>query len=40
VYQRMGQPCRRCGTPIRFEQFGPVGEERHSYWCPKCQPRS
>ena len=40
VYQRMGQPCRRCGTPIRFEQFGPVGEERHSYWCPNCQPRS
>jgi endonuclease-8 len=36
----MGQPCRRCGTPIRFEQFGPVGEERHSYWCPNCQPRS
>jgi endonuclease-8 len=38
VYQRAGQPCRRCGTLIRFEEFGPVGEERHSYWCPNCQP--
>jgi endonuclease VIII len=38
VYQRLGQPCRRCGTPIRFEELGPLGEERHSYWCPHCQP--
>lgn len=38
VYQRLGQPCRRCGTPIRFEELGPPGEERHSYWCPHCQP--
>jgi endonuclease VIII len=38
VYQRSGQPCRRCGTPIRFEELGPRGEERHSYWCPHCQP--
>jgi endonuclease VIII len=38
VYQRSGQPCRRCGTPIRIEELGPRGEERHSYWCPHCQP--
>jgi endonuclease-8 len=38
VYQRSGQPCRRCGTLIRFEELGPRGEERHSYWCPHCQP--
>jgi endonuclease VIII len=40
VYQRTGQPCRRCGTPILFEELGPAGEERHSYWCPNCQPGS
>ena len=38
VYHRAGQPCRRCGTLIRFEELGPAGEERHSYWCPNCQP--
>jgi endonuclease VIII len=38
VYQRSGQPCRRCGTPIRTDELGPRGEERHSYWCPHCQP--
>lgn len=38
VYGRSGQPCRRCGTPIRFDELGPLGQERHSYWCPRCQP--
>ena len=38
VYGRAGQPCRRCGTPIRFAELGPAGEERHIYWCPNCQP--
>ncbi len=38
VFERPGQPCRRCGTPIRSEEFGPVGQERRSYWCPRCQP--
>ena len=38
VYQRSGQPCRRCGTPIRTDELGPRGEERRSYWCPRCQP--
>jgi len=39
VYGRKGQPCRRCGTPIRqAEQEGYEGE-RITYWCPSCQPR-
>lgn len=38
VFERTRQPCRRCRTPIAFEEFGPVGQERTSYWCPRCQP--
>jgi endonuclease-8 len=38
VFERPGQPCRRCRTPIRTEEFGPLGRERRSYWCPHCQP--
>lgn len=38
VFERPGQPCRRCGTAIRSESFGPAGMERLSYWCPRCQP--
>ena len=38
VHERPGQPCRRCGTPIKTEEFGPPGQERRSYWCPRCQP--
>ena len=38
VFERPGQPCRRCGTAIRTEEFGPLGQERRSYWCPRCQP--
>ena len=38
VFERPGQPCRRCGTSIRTEEFGPPGQERRSYWCPRCQP--
>jgi endonuclease-8 len=38
VFERQGEPCRRCGTPIRMEEFGPLGRERRSYWCPRCQP--
>ena len=34
VYERGGQPCRRCGSSIqRREQ-----NLRSTYWCPKCQP--
>jgi formamidopyrimidine-DNA glycosylase len=33
VYDREGQPCRRCGTPIeRITQAG-----RSTYFCPHCQ---
>jgi endonuclease-8 len=38
VFERAGQPCRRCGTTISTEEFGPVTQERRSYWCPRCQP--
>lgn len=38
VYGRGGRPCRRCGTPIRVAHQGPVGQERPTYWCPRCQP--
>ena len=34
VYDREGQPCRRCRTPIeRIVQAG-----RSTYFCPRCQP--
>lgn len=33
VYDREGEPCRRCGTAIqRIEQGG-----RSTYWCRRCQ---
>ncbi|HXT48691.1 MAG TPA: zinc finger domain-containing protein, partial [Gemmatimonadaceae bacterium] len=33
VYDRAGNPCRRCGTPIeRIVQSG-----RSTYFCPGCQ---
>ncbi len=35
VYGREGEPCPRCGTPIRREPF----MNRSSYSCPRCQPR-
>ena len=36
VYERGGQPCRKCGTRIEYRKQGP--EVRGTYWCPKCQP--
>lgn len=33
VYERKGEPCRVCGTPIRHAVLG----QRSTYWCPKCQ---
>ena len=33
VYDRAGQPCRRCRTPIRRLVIG----QRSSYYCPRCQ---
>jgi formamidopyrimidine-DNA glycosylase len=35
VYGREGEPCSRCGTPIRRDPF----MNRSSYSCPHCQPR-
>ena len=35
VYGREGQPCPRCGTPVRRDPF----MNRSSYTCPRCQPR-
>jgi formamidopyrimidine-DNA glycosylase len=35
AYGREGEPCRRCGTLIRREQF----MNRSSFSCPRCQPR-
>jgi len=38
AYGQEGEPCRRCGTPIRRVAF----MNRSSYYCPRCQrpPRS
>jgi formamidopyrimidine-DNA glycosylase len=33
VYERDGQPCRHCGTPIRKLAQG----QRSTYFCPSCQ---
>lgn len=33
VYQRTGQPCRRCGTPIRRILIAGRG----THYCPRCQ---
>jgi endonuclease VIII len=35
VYERAGQPCRRCGTPI--EALGQGEDNRTTWWCPGCQ---
>jgi formamidopyrimidine-DNA glycosylase len=35
VYGREGEPCPRCGTPIRRDAF----MNRSSFSCPVCQPR-
>ncbi|NBE81870.1 bifunctional DNA-formamidopyrimidine glycosylase/DNA-(apurinic or apyrimidinic site) lyase [Micromonospora rubida] len=35
AYGREGEPCRRCGRPMRREAF----MNRSSYSCPRCQPR-
>ncbi|WP_262851757.1 bifunctional DNA-formamidopyrimidine glycosylase/DNA-(apurinic or apyrimidinic site) lyase [Mumia quercus] len=35
VYGQEGEPCSRCGTPIRRDSF----MNRSSFTCPRCQPR-
>jgi len=38
VFKRPGQPCRRCGELIRVARQGDVpGQERLTWWCPRCQ---
>ena len=34
VYRRLGEPCRRCSTPIVSAELG----GRNAWWCPTCQP--
>ena len=36
VYGRAGDPCRKCGTPIRIRAQG--RDARLTYWCERCQP--
>ena len=36
VYERAGEPCRTCGTPIRRIVQG----QRATYFCPRCQSRT
>ena len=33
VYERKGQPCRVCGTPVSHSVMG----QRSTYWCGTCQ---
>ncbi len=35
VYGRAGQPCPRCGAPVRRDPF----MNRSAFSCPRCQPR-
>jgi formamidopyrimidine-DNA glycosylase len=36
VYGRVGEPCRRCGTPIVGLRVG----QRGTHVCPRCQPQN
>ena len=36
VYERAGEPCYDCGTPIAMERQG--AHDRSTYYCPRCQP--
>jgi endonuclease VIII len=38
VFERSGQPCRRCGTAIKSARQGQPPADRVTYWCPLCQP--
>ena len=37
VFERVGQPCRVCGTPIGSGRVGRPPHDRITYWCPVCQ---
>ena len=34
AYQRDGQPCRRCRTPLALDR---IDGGQTTYYCPKCQ---
>jgi endonuclease VIII len=38
VYERAGEPCLRCRTPIQRADQGTAPYRRSTYWCPACQP--
>ena len=38
VYERRGEPCLRCRTPISYAVQGEAPRQRSTYWCPTCQP--
>jgi endonuclease-8 len=38
VFERGGQPCRRCGTRVLVAEQGALPRARLTYWCPRCQP--
>jgi endonuclease-8 len=40
VYERAGEACLRCRTPIRRAEQGTPPRQRSTYWCPSCQPGS
>jgi formamidopyrimidine-DNA glycosylase len=33
VYDRAGEPCKRCGTPVKSVRLG----QRSAFYCPRCQ---
>ena len=35
VYQRKGEPCRKCGAPIKMQKQG--SGARSTFWCSQCQ---
>lgn len=40
VYDRAGEACLRCRTPIARAEQGTPPRSRITYWCPSCQPMS
>jgi endonuclease-8 len=38
VYERAGEGCLRCRTPIERAQQGTPPRARSTWWCPRCQP--
>ena len=40
VYERGGKPCWRCGQRVICAAQGDGIYARHTYYCPRCQPRA